>query len=68
MKDILKKALLWGGAMMLGLIALDLLRGDAINWFIVIAGGVVFFVFKLMLGLAEARRGQAQRRDGNDEG
>lgn len=66
MKDIILKALFWGAAMMIGLAALDLLRGDAINWFIVIAGGVVFFGFKLVLGTAEARRAKNAKNTEKD--
>lgn len=41
--------------MMGGLVALDLLRGDSVNWTIVLIGGAVFFGFKLLSGLATAR-------------
>ena len=52
-------ALLWAVLMFAGLVILDLVRGNDINWFISAVGAAAIFVFKTMLGIAEAN---AQKR------
>ena len=46
-------ALLWAVLMFAGLVILDLVRGNDINWFISAVGAAAIFVFKTMLGIAE---------------
>ena len=59
MKKVILTALLWGVLMFAGLVILDIARGNDINWFISGVGAAAIFVFKTMLGIAEAN---AQKR------
>ena len=68
-KEIFLKALLWGAGMFAGLVALDLLRGDSVNWFISTFAAVVIMGFRfLMLTSQErAKRGFGFTRPTEDE-
>ena len=60
MKKAVMTALLWAVLMIAGLVILDLVRGNDINWFISAVGAAAIFVFKTMLGIAEANAKKRQ--------
>ena len=60
MKKVVLTALLWGVTMFAGLVILDVARGNDINWFISGVGAAAIFVFKTMLGIAEANAKKRQ--------
>ena len=60
MKKVILTALLWGVTMFAGLVILDVARGNDINWFISAVGAAAIFVFKTMLGIAEANAKKRQ--------
>ena len=60
MKKVILTALLWGVLMFAGLVILDIARGNDINWFISGVGAAAIFVFKTMLGIAEANAKKRQ--------
>lgn len=60
MKKVILTALLWGVLMFAGLVILDVARGNDINWFISGVGAAAIFVFKTMLGIAEANAKKRQ--------
>lgn len=63
MKKAVMTALLWAVLMFAGLVILDLVRGNDINWFISAVGAAAIFVFKTMLGIAEANAQKRQDKE-----
>ena len=54
-KEILLQALLWGAGMFAGLVALDLLRGNSVNWFIATFAAVVITGFRFLMLTSQER-------------
>ena len=65
MKGILIKSIGWGIAMFAGLVAIDLLRRDPVNWFVAILAGVFIAAFMTVLGRAEAKNREAKQAEEN---
>ena len=63
MKKAVMTALLWAVLMFAGLVILDLVRGNDINLFISGVGAAAIFVFKTMLGIAEANAKKRQDKE-----
>ena len=63
MKKAVMTALLWAVLMFAGLVILDLVRGNEINWFISAVGAAAIFVFKTMLGIAETNAKKRQDKE-----
>ena len=68
-KEILLQALLWGAGMFAGLVALDLLRGNSINWFIAGFAAVVIMGFRALMLISQekAKKGFGYVRPTEDE-